>query len=96
LDIREVLLIHRRKKLITYIVVLVFGLLLGGLLGELVSSLLPEGVVKDFFVTTVGGRLGPGSLDLIVLSLTAGIAVKLNVMSLIGLLIAAYLFRVFL
>jgi hypothetical protein len=89
-------LIQRRKKLVTYVVILVFGLLLGGLLGELISSVLPGGVVKDFFITTVGGRLGPATLDLIVLSLTAGIAVKLNVMSLIGLLIAAYLFRVFL
>ena len=89
-------MIYRRKKLFTYVAILVFGLLLGGLLGELVSSLLPEGVVKDFFVTTVGGRLGPSTLDLIVLSLTAGVAIKLNVMRLIGFLIAAYLFRVFL
>ncbi len=89
-------MVHRRKKLATYVIVLVIGLLLGGLLGELISNLLPEGVVKDFFVTTVGGRAGPGTLDLIVLSLTAGIAIKLNMMSLIGILIAAYLFRVFL
>ena len=89
-------MVYRRKKLVTYVVILVFGLLLGGLLGELISTLLPAGVVKDFFVTTVGGRLGPATLDLIVLTFTAGVAVKLNVMSLIGLLVAAYLFRVFL
>jgi hypothetical protein len=88
--------VHRRKKLATYAVVLIIGLLLGGLLGELVSSILPEGVVKDFFVTSVEGQAGPATLNLIVLGLTAGIAIKLNVMSLIGILIAAYLFRVFL
>jgi len=87
---------HHRKKIGTYIVVLVFGLLLGGLLGEAATTLLPEGVVKDFFITTVGGRMGPVSLDLIVLSFSLGVAIKLNVMSLIGLLVAAYLFRVFL
>ena len=89
-------MIYHRKKIVTYIVILILGLLLGGLLGELVTTLLPEGVVKDFFITTVGGRFGPGTLDLIVLSLTGGVAIKLNVMSLVGLLTAAYLFRVFL
>jgi uncharacterized membrane protein YeaQ/YmgE (transglycosylase-associated protein family) len=87
---------HRRKKLSAYVLILVLGLLLGGLLGELVANVLPVGVVKDFFVTTVGGRLGPATLDLVVLSLTGGIAVQLNVMSVVGLLIAVYLFRVFL
>ena len=86
----------RRKKLSTYVLILVIGLLLGGLLGELVANVLPVGVVKDFFVTSVGGRLGPVSLDLVVLSVTGGIAVQLNVMSVVGLLIAVYLFRVFL
>ncbi len=89
-------MIYHRKKIATYIVILVFGLLLGGLLGELVGTVLPDGVVKDFFVTTVGGRFGPATLDLMVLSLTGGVAIKLNVMSLVGLLTAAYLFRAFL
>jgi hypothetical protein len=97
-------LTYRRKKLGTYIAVLVAGLILGGLLGELIAVLpIPEGVVKDFFTATVnpsvgavGGPGDPGTLDLIVLRLSAGMAVRLNVMSLVGLLIAAYLFREFL
>jgi Sec-independent protein secretion pathway component TatC len=75
---------------------MIFGLMLGGFLGELFSNILPEGVVKDFFVSAISERLGPGTLDLVVLSLTAGIAIQVNVMSIIGLFIAIYLFRAFL
>ena len=77
------------------VVVLVLGLLIGGAVGELFALLLPEGVVKEFFVRAVTARLGPAEIDLHAFALTLGVAVNVNVMSVLGVVLAVYLLRWF-
>ena len=85
-----------RKNLKVYTVVLTGGLLVGSFVGELLARFLPAGVARDFFTTSVVGRLGPISLDLIAVGLTLGpLTLYVNIISLVGIALAAYLYRAF-
>jgi hypothetical protein len=85
-----------RRKFRTYLIVLVLGLLIGSLFGHILVWLLPDGVVKEMFLTSVEGSFGPAKLDLSVVNLTFGVGLRLNIMSVIGVFLASYLFRSFL
>ena len=93
-----------RKRSISLIIIGLFiGAAIGGVLGNLMSWLLPEGVVKDFFLTSISFNLmGSGVdktgvliLDLSVLVLKFGLSLKFNFTSIIGLASAYYMLRYF-
>jgi hypothetical protein len=85
-----------RKNLRVYTIVLTLGLLVGSFIGELLARFLPAGVARDFFTTSVAGAFGPVSLDLIAIGLTLGpLTIYVNLMSLVGVALAAYLYRAF-
>ena len=85
-----------RKSFRTYTIVLTGGLLVGSFLGELLARYLPEGVARDFFTTSVAGAFGPIALDLVAVGLTLGpLTLHVNIMTLVGVGIAAYLYRAF-
>jgi len=83
--------------------VLLVGAMIGSVLGALLGYLLPEGVVRDFFLTSVhldlAGLVGQESgvivLDLIILTIKFGLSITLNFASLIGLATAYYFLRYF-
>jgi len=85
-----------RKNLRVYTLVLTAGLLVGSFVGELLARFLPAGVARDFFTTSVVGHLGPISLDLVAVGLTLGpLTLYVNIISLVGIALAAYLYRAF-
>ncbi|MCE5273219.1 DUF4321 domain-containing protein [bacterium] len=87
---------RQRKQFSVYCIILIIGMLLGGYLGEFLSTIMPDGVAKDFFLTSVVGKFGPFSIDLLLIALTLGpLVVKINLVSVLGLFIAFYLFRSF-
>ena len=70
------------------------GLVVGSLLGELVASLLPSGVVRD--ILTRGPHIGltpPATLDLRFAAVTFGMMVKVNVVGVLGIVLAALALR---
>lgn len=76
------------------LLVLLVGALLGSALGQLVGALLPGGVVRDFFIRAVTpGLTPPVTVDLLVLSLTFGFSLKLNIVALLGVVLTAYLLK---
>jgi hypothetical protein len=85
-----------RKNFRVYSIVLTMGLLVGSLVGELLARWLPAGVARDFFTTSVAGSFGPVSIDLVAVALTLGpLTLYVNLMSLVGIVGAAYLYRAF-
>jgi len=87
--------LHRRRFAV-YLVVFIIGMLIGGYFGEVLATLMPDGVAKDFFLTSVVGNFGPVSVDLLIVALTLGpLMVKVNLVSILGLFVAYYLFRAF-
>ena len=72
-------------------VVLSIGFVVGGFLTQLARLFLPAGAVKEFLTTGVTPRVGPLSLDLIIIKFGLGpIALDVSLLSLVGVL-AAYL-----
>ena len=68
--------------------------MVGSLLGELIIFVLPEGVVKQFFVKPLWEpSFGPTTLNVIVFSITLGLTLKINLVGFIGVLVAIYMLR---
>jgi hypothetical protein len=83
----------RQKRIRILIVMVIFGVLIGAAVGEAIALLLPEGVVKEFFLRSVVASVGPGTLNLVAFSVTLGFSVKVNLMAVLGMVLAAYIFR---
>ena len=67
------------------------GMLLGALLTELMAIALPASAAREFFVTTVAASLGPLTVDLLVVALTVGpLVIRLNILSVVGILLLAW------
>ena len=81
------------KPVLLAVYTLTLGAVLGTLVGEILGFILPEGVVKQFFLLSKTLSVGPGMLNIIMLQLTLGLSITLNVISLIGIAIAYYLLR---
>lgn len=76
------------------LLVLLMGLVVGAFLGELLGALLPPGFWQT--VLTHGPTIGltsPATLDLGFLSFTLGLALKVNVVAVIGVVVAAVALR---
>ena len=89
-----------KRSISIIVLVLFFGIFIGTLLGELLGWLLPESVVRDFFLKSVdfslGGYRGEAvSLDFIMFVLKFGLKVTFNFTSIIGFATSYYFLRYF-
>ena len=76
------------------ILIVVAGLVVGSLLGELVASVLPAGTIQDLL--TRGPQIGltpPATIDLRFVALTFGMMLKVNVVGILGVVLAAFALR---
>ena len=91
------------KRSVKIIILILFvGAVVGTLLGELLGFILPEGVVKQFFLQSAefslrgfGANGDAISLDLKVIQLIFGLKIRLNFASLFGLAASYYFLRYF-
>ncbi len=73
---------------------LALGLLVGGLLTQLSVSFLPESPAKAFLTMSVEASVGPLAIDLLVFAFTIGpLILSLNVLTLVGVAIVAFVVR---
>ena len=92
-----------QRSISIIILILFFGTMLGSLFGELLGWILPESVVKDFFLKSVnfnlagliGNQSGVIVLDLIMISIQLGIKLTFNFCSIIGFSASYYFLRYF-
>jgi hypothetical protein len=74
--------------------VVVAGLAIGSLLGELLGSIVPAGWFQDLL--TRGPAIGltsPATLDLRFLSVTFGLVLKVNLVGVVGIVLSALALR---
>jgi len=75
-------------------VIIILGALIGAALGELIAYLFPGGILERIFSRGITPGLDPpATLNLKILSLTFGFTVRINIASLLGLLLGAYLYK---
>lgn len=83
--------------------ILLFGTLFGSLMGELLGWVLPDSVVKEFFLKSIefnlaglaGSETGVITLDLIMFTIKFGLTLTFNFTSIIGFAAAYYFLRYF-
>jgi len=93
----------RNRDISLIIIGLFFGAVIEGVIGNLLGWSLPEGVVKDFFLTSltfdIGSNIGDESgvvvIDLGIIVFKFGLAVDFNFTSIIGLATSYYILRYF-
>lgn len=84
----------RRRSARRLVWTLVLGFFLGGLFTLLAESFLPESAARTFLTTSVSASVGPLSVDLIAVAFTLGpLTVDLNVLTLVGIAIVAFVAR---
>jgi hypothetical protein len=80
------------------LVALVFflGVIVGSVVGEVIGLILPEGnVMRELFVSGKVLKVGPLDLDLIVFTFTFGFSLKVNLISVLGIVVVALLLRMY-
>ena len=82
------------------VLTLFFGTFFGTLLGEILGWILPESVVRDFFLKSINFTLGgyrgePLSLDLIMFSIQFGLKVTFNFTMIVVFAASYYFLRYF-
>lgn len=83
----------RKKRLGFIFMVILLGALAGSAVGEILGLVLPDGVVKDFFIRSASFGIGPTLVNLVVLSFTFGFTIKVNFIGVFGMILFAYLLR---
>lgn len=76
------------------LLIVLLGMVLGSFIGELVGSLFPGGWLQNFL--TKGSQVGltsPATFDLKFLTFTLGLAIKVNLAALFGVITAAVIVR---
>lgn len=83
-----------KSKEITFIViVLILAAVIGGLIGEIVGSFLPEGAVKTLFEKSRDFGLETFTLNFHNISLTFGLMIKINFVSILMIILVIAYFR---
>jgi hypothetical protein len=83
----------RRFSLGWIVLTIILGALMGSALGQIIGLLFPDGVVKDFFLRSASVGFSPTEINLVIISFTVGFTFHLNIIGVIGIIIAAYIFR---
>ncbi len=85
---------RRRVGLVALIFFL--GVILGSVVGELIGILLPEGnLIRELFVSGKEFQAGPFYCNLIVFTFTIGFTLKVNLVSVLGIIVVAFLLRLY-
>jgi hypothetical protein len=83
------------KKSGGYLLLFIFiGGLLGSVLGEILQIVSPQGIVRSIFGEALSLGLDPPvSVNLVLLKFTFGFLLKINLLSVLGMLLGAYLYK---
>ena len=83
----------QKKSVGAVLLILILGALIGSTFGEVIGLILPNGVIKDLFIKSITPGFSPAKLDLIVFSITFGFSIKMNIVSILGIVLSAYILR---
>ena len=83
-----------RKSPWVLIVFVLIGGLLGGILGEILHVMAPQGTIQSIFSTNfMPGINPPLTVDLVLVKLVLGFSLKINILSILGMIVGIYLYK---
>lgn len=84
----------KMDSVVVLLVIVILGALIGSVIGEVIGTLAPGGYLERIFSKGVNpGIAPPAVLDLKVLTLTLGVTMKINLASLLGIVLALLIYR---
>ena len=83
----------KTRELSFIIIALLLGAIIGGLIGEIVGTYLPDGAAKTLFSKSYDVGVKTFHPDLHVISITFGLMVKINFMSILFVILVLIYFR---
>jgi hypothetical protein len=70
------------------------GAIIGGILGELFGMILPESVVREFLLKKYAfGFTNPLNIDLSIITFSFSLMLRMNVVSLLGIVFGFYILK---
>jgi hypothetical protein len=75
------------------VVVLILAAVVGGLVGDIIGSFLPEGAVKTLFEKSIDIGFRSFTLELYAISLTLGLMIKINFVSILMIILVTAYFK---
>lgn len=82
-----------RKRFAVVVVIILLGAMLGSAFGQIIGKILPKGHVKTFFLKSVPVGFRTVHVDLAVFTFDIGFMLRLNIISIVGVVVLAYLLR---
>jgi hypothetical protein len=83
-----------KRSEIGYVVIgVLLGAIVGGLVGEIIGSFLPVGTAKTLFQESIEVGFPPVTLDLYTISLTFGVVLEFNFVSVLMMIFVLAYFR---
>jgi len=86
---------HRMRKSIGVLLIFILiGGMLGGIFGEILRVMAPNGAIQNIFASNFSPGINPPlTVDLVLLKLTFGFSIKVNLLSVLGMFLGAYLYK---
>ena len=85
---------QKLDSVVVLLVIIILGALIGSVIGEVIATLAPGGLLERIFSRGINpGLTPPAVLDLKVLTLTFGLTMKVNLSSLLGIVLALLIYR---
>ena len=86
---------YKKSNVGILLIFFIMGLIIGSAVGELLAFILPQGSVVEMFFThpIVRPEFGPATLNLIVATITFGFSLKVNSISVLGVIFSVVLLR---
>jgi hypothetical protein len=82
-----------RRRFAVVFLVIILGAMLGSAFGQIVGKVLPKGPVKSFFLNSVPVGFKTFHVDLAVFAFDLGFMLRLNIISVVGVVLLAYFLR---
>lgn len=83
----------KKREVIFLVTALVLGAVIGGVVGDIIGTYLPPGAAKTLFSKSIEIGLDPTHVDLYAISLTFGLTVRINFVSVLMVILVIAYFR---
>ncbi|MCK4233481.1 DUF4321 domain-containing protein [candidate division WOR-3 bacterium] len=85
----------RKRTPWIFIFIIILGAITGSALGHILGIILPEGAVKKVFLESLSVGIPTIILDIAIIKLTFGLTLNINLVTIIVIILMAYLLRWF-
>jgi hypothetical protein len=83
-----------RKSIGVLLIFILIGGMLGGIFGEILRVMAPNGAIQTIFAGNFSPGINPPlTIDLVILKLTFGFSIKVSLLSVLGMFLGAYLYK---